>query len=91
MLDGKVLENVVKISRLFDKRIAGRMFFAHTGDSVYDKMFNMISICAEGVFLVHDEWGACQTCVEIEKVKSIYEVLDTRNKTVGKKLFNLSW
>lgn len=91
MLDGKVLENVVKISRLFDKRIAGRMFFAHTGDSVHDKMFNMISICAEGVFLVHDEWGACQTCVEIEKVKSIYEVLDTRNKTVGKKLFNLSW
>lgn len=91
MLDGKVLENVVKISRLFDKRIAGRMFFAHTGDSVHDKMFNMISICAEGVFLVHDEWGTCQTCVEIEKVKSIYEVLDTRNKTVGKKLFNLSW
>lgn len=91
MLDGKVLENVVKISRLFDKRIAGRMFFAHTGDSVHDKMFNMISICAEGVFLVHDEWGACQTYVEIEKVKSIYEVLDTRNKTVGKKLFNLSW
>lgn len=91
MLDGKVLENVVKISRLFDKRIAGRMFFAHTGDSVHNKMFNMISICAEGVFLVHDEWGACQTCVEIEKVKSIYEVLDTRNKTVGKKLFNLSW
>ena len=91
MLDGKVLENVVKISRLFDKRIAGRMFFAHTGDSAHDKMFNMISICAEGVFLVHDEWGACQTCVEIEKVKSIYEVLDTRNKTVGKKLFNLSW
>ena len=91
MLDGKVLENVVKISRLFDNRIAGRMFFAHTGDLVHDKMFNMISICAEGVFLVHDEWGACQTCVEIEKVKSIYEVLDTRNKTVGKKLFNLSW
>ena len=91
MLDGKVLENVVKISRLFDNRIAGRMFFAHTGDSVHDKMFNMISICAEGVFLVHDEWGARQTCVEIEKVKSIYEVLDTRNKTVGKKLFNLSW
>lgn len=91
MLDGKVLENVVKISRLFDKRIAGRMFFAHTGDSVHDKMFNMISICAEGVFLVHDEWGECQTCVEIEKVKSIYEVLDTRNKTVDKKLFNLSW
>ena len=91
MLDGKVLENVVKISRLFDKRIAGRMFFAHTGDSVHDKMFNMISICAEGVFLVHDEWGECQTCVEIEKVKSIYKVLDTRNKTVGKKLFNLSW
>ena len=50
MLDGKVLENVVKISRLFDNRIAGRMFFAHTGDSVHDKMFNMISICAEGVF-----------------------------------------
>ena len=91
MLEGKTLENVVKISRLFDKRITSRMFFAHTGDSVYDKMFNMISICAEGVFLVHDEWGECQTCVEIEKVKSIYEVVDTRNKTVGKKLFNLSW
>lgn len=91
MLERKTLENVVKISRLFDKRITSRMFFAHTGDSVYDKMFNMISICAEGVFLVHDEWGECQTCVEIEKVKSIYEVLDTRNKTVGKKLFNLSW
>ena len=51
----------------------------------------MISICAEGVFLVHDEWGECQTYVEIEKVKSIYEVVDKRNKTVGKKLFNLSW
>lgn len=91
MLERKTLENVVKISRLFDKRITSRMFFAHTGDSVHDKMFNMISICAEGIFLVHDEWGECQTCVEIEKVKSIYEVLDTRNKTVGKKLFNLSW
>lgn len=91
MLERKTLENVVKISRLFDKRITSRMFFAHTGGSVYDKMFNMISICAEGVFLVHDEWGECQTCVEIEKVESIYEVLDTRNKTVGKKLFNLSW
>lgn len=91
MLERKTLENVVKISRLFDKRIAGRMFFANTGDSVHDKMFNMISICAEGVFLVHDEWGECQTCVEIEKVKSIYEVVDKRNKTVGKKLFNLSW
>lgn len=91
MLEGKTLENVVKISRLFDKRIASRMFFARTDDSAHDKMFNMISICAEGVFLVHDEWGECQTCVEIEKVKSIYEVLDTRNKTVGKKLFNLSW
>lgn len=91
MLERKVLENVVKISRLFDKRIASRMFFARTDDSAHDKMFNMISICAEGVFLVHDEWGECQTCVEIEKVKSIYEVLDTRNKTVGKKLFNLSW
>lgn len=91
MLEGKILENVVKISRLFDKRIASRMFFARTEDSVHDKMFNMISICAEGVFLVHDEWGECQTYVEIEKVKSIYEVLDTRNKTVGKKLFDLSW
>ena len=91
MLERKTLENVVKISRLFDKRITSRMFFAHTGDSAHDKMFNMISICAEGVFLVHDEWGECQTCVEIEKVKSIYEVLDTRKKTVGKKLFNLSW
>lgn len=91
MLEGKTLENVVKISRLFDKRIASRMFFARTDDSAHDKMFNMISICAEGVFLVHDEWGECQTCVEIEKVKSIYEVVDTRNKTVGKKLFNLSW
>ena len=91
MLERKVLENVVKISRLFDKRIASRMFFARTDDSAHDKMFNMISICAEGVFLVHDEWGECQTCVEIEKVKSIYEVVDTRNKIVGKKLFNLSW
>lgn len=91
MLERKVLENVVKVSRLFDKRITGRMFFAHTGDSLHDTMFNMISICAEGVFLVHDEWGECQTCIEIEKVKSIYEVVDTRNKTVGKKLFNLSW
>lgn len=91
MLERKTLENVVKISRLFDKRITSRMFFAHTNDSEHDKMFNMISICAEGVFLVYDEWGECQTCVEIEKVKSIYEVLDTRNKTVGKKLFNLSW
>ena len=27
MLERKVLENVVKISRLFDKRITGRMFF----------------------------------------------------------------
>lgn len=91
MLERKVLENVVKISRLFDNRNASRMFFARTDDSAHDKMFNMISICAEGVFLVHDEWGECQTCVEIEKVKSIYEVVDTRNKTVGKKLFNLSW
>lgn len=91
MLERKTLENVVKVSRLFDKRITGRMFFVRTDDLVHDKMFNMISICAEGVFLVHDEWGECQTCVEIEKVKSIYEVVDTRNKTVGKKLFNLSW
>lgn len=91
MLEGKILENVVKISRLFDKRITGRMFFAHTSDSLYDTMFNMISICAEGIFLVHDELGECQTLVEIEKVKSIHEVVDTRNKTVGKKLFNLSW
>lgn len=91
MLERKTLENVVKISRLFDKRITGRMFFARTMDSLHDAMFNMISICAEGVFLVHDEWGESQTCVEIEKVKSIYEVVDTRNKTVGKKLFNLSW
>lgn len=91
MLERKVLENVVKISRLFDKRITDRMFFARTVDSLHDTMFNMISICAEGIFLVHDEWGECQTCVEIEKVKSIYEVIDTRNRTVGKKLFNLSW
>lgn len=27
MLERKVLENVVKISRLFDKRITGHMFF----------------------------------------------------------------
>lgn len=91
MLEGKILENVVKVSRLFDKRITGRMFFARTMDSLHDTTFNMISICAEGVFLVHDEWGECQTLVEIEKVKSIYEVVDKRNKTVGKKLFNLSW
>lgn len=91
MLERKTLENVVKVSRLFDKRITGRMFFAHTMDSSHDTMFNTISICKEGVFLVHDEWGECQTLIEIEKVKSIYEVVDTRNKTVGKKLFNLSW
>ena len=91
MLEGKILENVVKISRLFDKRITGRMFFARTMDSSHDIMFNMIFVCAEGIFLVHDEWGECQTCVEIEKVKSIYEVVDKRNKTVGKKLFDLKW
>lgn len=91
MLERKTLENVVKVSRLFDKRIASRMFFARTDDSAHDKMFNMISICAEGVFLVHDEWGECQTCVEIEKVKSIYEVIDTRKKIAGKKLFDLEW
>lgn len=51
----------------------------------------MISICAEGVFLVHDEWGECKTLVEIEKVKSIYEVIDTRKKIASKKLFDLEW
>ena len=91
MLDGKVLENVVKVSKLFNNKDNGVYFFADTGDSLDNKVFNTISICREGVFLVHDEWGECQTCVEIEKVKSIYEVVDTRNKTVGKKLFNLSW
>ena len=91
MLERKTLENVVKVSKLLDSRDVGSMFFAQTGDSVHDKMFNMISICAEGVFLVHDEWGECQTCVEIEKVKSIHEVYDIRKKTVGKKLFDLSW
>ena len=91
MLERKTLENVVKISRLFDKRITGRMFFARTGDSLHDTMFNMISICAEGIFLVHDEWGECQTLIEIEKVKSIYEAIDIRKKIAGKKLFNLSW
>lgn len=58
-------------------------------DSLHDTMFNMISVCAEGVFLVHDEWGECQTCVEIEKVKSIYEAIDIRKKIAGKKLFDL--
>ena len=91
MLERKVLENVVKISRLFDKRITSRMFFARTDDSVHDKMFNMISICAEGVFLVHDEWGECQTLVQIEKVKSIYRVVNTREKEIGEKLCDLSW
>jgi hypothetical protein len=91
MLERKTLENVVKVSKLFDNKDNGVYFFADTGDSLDNKVFNTISICMEGVFLVHDEWGECQTLVEIEKVKSIYEAIDTRKKIMGKKLFNLSW
>lgn len=89
MLERKVLENVVKVSTLFDNKDNGVYLFADTGDSL--EVFNTISICKEGIFLVHDEWGECQTLVEIEKVKSIYEAIDTRKKIAGKKLFNLSW
>lgn len=89
MLEGKVLENVVKVSRLFDNKDNGVYFFADAGNSL--EVFNTISICKEGVFLVHDEWGECQTLIEIEKVKSIYEAIDTRKKIAGKKLFDLEW
>lgn len=91
MLEGKVLENVVKVSTLFSNKDSGVYFFADTGDSLNNTMFNTISICKEGVFLVHDEWGECQDLVEIEKVKSIYEAIDTRKKIAGKKLFDLEW
>lgn len=91
MLERKVLENVVKISKLLEDSTRGDMFFAYTGDSLYNKMFNTISICHDGAFLVHDEWGECQTLVEIEKVKSIYRVVNTREKEIGEKLFDLSW
>lgn len=89
MLDGKVLENVVKVSKLFNNKDNGVYFFADTGDSLDNKVFNTISICREGVFLVHNEWGECQTLIEIEKVKSIYEAIDIRKKIAGKKLFDL--
>lgn len=91
MLEGKTLENVVKVSILFDNKDNGVYFFADTGVLLDNKVFNTISICKEGVFLVHDEWGECQTLVEIEKVKSVYEAIDTRKKIAGKKLFDLEW
>lgn len=91
MLEGKILENAVKVSTLFDNKDNGVYFFADTGDSLNNTVFNTISICKEGVFLVHDEWGECQTLVEIEKVKTIYEAIDTRKKIAGKKLFDLEW
>jgi hypothetical protein len=55
MLEGKVLENVVKISKLLEDSARGDMFFAYTGVSLDDTMFNTISICRNGAFLVHDE------------------------------------
>ena len=83
-------EEIVRSNRI-TPTMFGDMFFAYTGDSLYNKMFNTISICHDGAFLVHDEWGECQTLVEIEKVKSIHRVVNTREKEIGEKLFDLSW
>ena len=40
MLDGKVLENVVKVSKLFNNKDNGVYFFADTGDSLDNKVFS---------------------------------------------------